>query len=260
MVWMAVFHFCFDLNQQGYLHQNFVVDPLWTWQRTCILSLFLLCAGAGQAIALHQGQTWRRFALRWLQIALCAVLVTAGSSLMFPASFIYFGVLHGMAVMLVVVRLTAGWGVWLWPLGALAIAMKPIAVYAIQSGLWGTFLNERTFNWLGLVSVLPITEDYVPVFPWLGVMWWGMAAMQWRLRQQTPIADGVPRRSAQVKEEAAQRPGDTEQNALVPGLQTSANLPRQVALLAVLGRWSLSFYMLHQPALLAGLAVWAWLR
>jgi uncharacterized membrane protein len=30
--------------------------------------------------------------------------------LMFPKTFIYFGVLHGMAVMLIIVRLTAGWG------------------------------------------------------------------------------------------------------------------------------------------------------
>ena len=29
---------------------------------------------------------------------------------MFPTSFIHFGVLHGMAVMLIVARLTAGWG------------------------------------------------------------------------------------------------------------------------------------------------------
>jgi uncharacterized membrane protein len=31
-------------------------------------------------------------------------------------------------------------------------------------------------NWLGLIGYKPITEDYVPLLPWLGVMWWGMAA------------------------------------------------------------------------------------
>ena len=257
MVWMAIFHFCFDLNQQGYLKQDFHHDPLWTWQRTCILSLFLLCAGAGQAIALQQGQTWARFWRRWLQIAGCAVLVSIGSALMFPTTFIYFGVLHGMALMLIVARLSAGLGALLWPLGLLAIAMKPIAAYAISTGVWGTFLNDRSFNWLGLVSVLPVTEDYVPIFPWLGMMWWGMAAMQWMLRRQTPTADWVPKRSAQVKEEAAQRPGDTEQNALVPGLLTPQAMPRPMAHLAVLGRWSLSFYMLHQPILLGALWLWA---
>jgi len=257
MVWMAIFHFCFDLNQQGYLQQNFHTDPVWTWQRTCILSLFLLCAGAGQAIALHQGQTWARFWRRWLQVAGCAVLVSIGSALMFPNTFIYFGVLHGMALMLIVARLSSGLGTWLWPLGLLAIAMKPIAAYAISAGVWGTFLNERTFNWLGLVSVLPVTEDYVPLFPWLGVMWWGMATMQWHLRRNAREGGWVPKRSAQVKEEAAQRPGDTEQNALAPSLPVPRPMSGLMPSLAVLGRWSLSFYMLHQPVLLGALLLWA---
>ena len=223
MLWMTVFHFCFDLSQAGYLHQDFYADPLWTWQRTCILSLFLFCAGFSQAIALHQGQSWRQFGRRWVQIAGCAFLVTAGSAWMFPNSFIYFGVLHGMAVMLVIVRLTAGWGVWLWPLGGLAIAIKSIAVYAITTGGKADFLNEKMFNWLGLISVKPITEDYVPIVPWLGVMWWGMAAGTWWMAKA--------RRSPAV--------------------------PRMLNPVVLLGRWSLSYYMLHQPVLLGMLWLWA---
>src|SRR4051794_40455303 len=80
IVWMACFHFSFDLNlpEFGYLHppQAFFNDPFWTTQRFCIVSLFLLGAGAGQAVAIHLGQTWLRFWRRWLQIAGCAVLVS----------------------------------------------------------------------------------------------------------------------------------------------------------------------------------------
>jgi uncharacterized membrane protein len=228
MLWMTVFHFSFDLSQAGYTQQNFYADPVWTWQRTAILSLFLLCAGAGQAVATHRGQTWAQFGRRWLQIAGCAVLVTLGSALMFPQSYIYFGVLHGMVVMLLVVRLTAGWGRWLWLLGLLTVAMKFVAGYAIPAGVLGTFLNEKMFNWLGLISVKPITEDYVPVVPWLGVMWWGMAAGQWWLRADRSAAHGITERRFTVQQG-----------------------------LATLGRWSLSYYMLHQPVLLAGLWLWA---
>jgi uncharacterized membrane protein len=218
IVWMTFFHFSFDLNHYRWLHQNFYADPFWTWQRTAIVSLFLFCAGLGQAVAVAQGQSWNRFWQRWAQIAGCALLVTAGSIWMFPKSFIYFGVLHGIAVMLVIVRLSAGWGRWLWLAGALALALKPLAFAAHLHWAELDFLNLPAWNWLGLISRKPITEDYVPVLPWLGVMWWGMAAGQWLLARR-PVWLGRP-------------------------------MPSATAPLAWLGRWSLAWYMLHQPVLI----------
>jgi len=218
IVWMTAYHLCFDLDHFGYLTQNFNADPFWTWQRTAIVSLFLFTAGLSQAVAVQRGQSWPRFWKRWAQVAGSALLVSAGSYAMYPQSFIYFGVLHGMAVMLLIVRLTAGWGAWLWSLGGLAIAMKFIA-YSAHS-LWPEFdfLNQNMLNWLGLVSRKPITEDYVPIIPWLGVMWWGMAAGNWTLRWRPHWF----------------------------GLQTGRAGPA----LAGLGRWSLSYYLLHQPLLI----------
>lgn len=228
IVWMTVYHFCFDLNHFGWLRQNFYADPFWTWQRTAIVSLFLLCAGLGQALAVHQGQSGSRFWRRWAQVAACALLVTAGSYWMYPKSFIYFGVLHGIAVMLIIVRFSAGWGRWLWLAGGLAIAMKLIAAWAHFYWAGAEFLNGFGFNWLGLISRKPITEDYVPLLPWLGVMWWGMAAGQWLL---------------------ASRPH-----------WVSRAIPAAAAPLAWLGRWSLSWYMLHQPVLMGLLTVVAALK
>ncbi|MBS7806356.1 heparan-alpha-glucosaminide N-acetyltransferase [Variovorax sp. PCZ-1] len=223
IVWMTIYHFCFDLNHFGWIKQNFYTDPLWTWQRSAIVSLFLLCAGAGQAVALHQGQTWQRFWKRWAQVAGCALLVSVGSYLMYPKTFIYFGVLHGIAVMLIIVRLTAHWGVWLWPLGALAIASKFIAASAISTpGSW-QFLNEPGFNILGWVSKLPVTEDYVPIFPWLGVMWWGVAAAQWLLANRSVMMTG--------------------------------SVTHSTRWLAWLGTWSLTWYMLHQPVMIGVITV-----
>jgi uncharacterized membrane protein len=230
MVWMTVFHFSFDLNQLGYIKQDFYRDPVWTWQRTLILSLFLFCAGMGQAIAVAQGQSWPRFWRRWAQVLGSALLVTAGSWLMYPQSFIYFGVLHGIALMLIIVRLTARWGRWLWLLGALAIAIKFVAYYALQTGAlapYADLFNAPQLNWLGLITRKPITEDYVPLIPWLGVMWWGAATGAWLSGQ------GAGR--------------------------LSGHLPAAVAPLAKLGRWSLSYYMLHQPVMIGVLMAIGWL-
>lgn len=223
IVWMTLFHFCFDLNYLGYSRQDFHADPFWTSQRTVIVSLFLFTAGIGQAVAVHQGQSWQRFWRRWAQVAGSALLVSAGSYAMFPDSFIYFGVLHGMAVMLLIARLTAAWGAWLWIAGGLAVTMKFIAIYVHAHWTGAEFLNENYLNWLGLISRKPVTEDYVPVIPWLGVMWWGMAAGHWALRRRAHwfAADTG----------AIGRP------------------------LTWLGRWSLSYYLLHQPVLIGLLTV-----
>jgi uncharacterized membrane protein len=218
IVWMTVFHFSFDLNYFGWIRQDFYTDPVWTGQRTAIVSLFLFCAGLGQAVAVEQGQTWSRFWKRWAQVAGCALLVTIGSYFMFPRSFIYFGVLHGIALMLIVVRATSGWGRWLWLAGAVAIALKWIAAWAITQSPSLDVLNAKPLNWLGLVSRKPITEDYVPLIPWLGVMWWGMAAGQWLLAKRRAFV--------------------------------AMRLPKATAPLAWMGRWSLSWYMVHQPVMI----------
>jgi uncharacterized membrane protein len=215
MVWMAAYHLGFDLNVYGLLQprQNFYHDPFWTSQRTAIVSLFLLCAGVGQALALQAGQGWPRFWRRWAQVAGCALLVSLGSAWMFPRSWIGFGVLHGMAVMLILARLASPLRGGLWLLGALAIVLPWFVKHP--------FFDTPFTHWVGLVTRKPVTEDWVPVLPWLGVMLWGLAAGQW-LQAQRPgwLAGAVP---------AALRP------------------------LALLGRWPLSFYMLHQPVFIGAL-------
>jgi uncharacterized membrane protein len=219
IVWMAIFHFCYDLNYFGFIQQNLLHDPKWTLQRTAIVTLFLLCAGAGQEIASRQGQPLDRFWKRWAQVAGCALVVSLASWAMFPRSWISFGVLHGIAVMLIVVRFTASWGSARFGLGVVAIALPRLVQHP--------FFDSRATDWIGLVTHLPRTEDYVPVLPWLGVMWWGAVATEWLLRHRPAWLAGP--------------------------------LPRRLAPLAVLGRWSLTFYMTHQIVLLGGVAAAAWL-
>jgi uncharacterized membrane protein len=83
------------------------------------------------------------------------------------------------------------------------------------------FFDSRLTNWVGLVTHLPPTEDYVPVLPWLGMMLAGyLAASLLLVHARAAFAGAVP---------FFARP------------------------LAVLGRWSLSFYMIHQLILIGSL-------
>ncbi|MDP2222521.1 MAG: heparan-alpha-glucosaminide N-acetyltransferase, partial [Hydrogenophaga sp.] len=165
------------------------------------------------------------------QVAGAALLVTVGSVVVFPNSFIYFGVLHGIAAMLIVARLTAGWGAWLWLLGALAVALKWVAPWLIGAMPALEVFNTPWLNWLGFISRKPITEDYVPLLPWLGVMWWGLAAGQWALKHRPTWLGSA----------------DAPAGGLKGGLVT-------------LGQWSLSYYLLHQPVLMGLVGAFVWLR
>ena len=220
IVWMAAFHFCFDLSHFKFIQQNFYTDPFWTLQRAMIVSMFMFVAGMGQAIALRQEPGWPRFWRRWAQVAACAVLVSFGSALMFPKSFITFGVLHGFAAMLIVIRLSASAGAWLWLAGLLAILLPQFVQHP--------WFDTRWTNWVGLVTRKPVTEDFAPLLPWLGVMWWGLASGRWVLARH-------------------------------PQWLTNP-LPMGLSGLALLGRWSLSFYMVHQPVLIGVLLLATWLR
>ena len=102
--------------------------------------------------------------MRILQLGLAAGAVTAMSLVMFPKSWIFFGILHFLLVAsllgLVLVRV---------PLLALAAGLLILMFYnlGLLTSLWPF---DRSWGWLP-----NNTEDYVPFFPWLGVAFLGIA-------------------------------------------------------------------------------------
>uniref|UniRef100_E6PRV7 Heparan-alpha-glucosaminide N-acetyltransferase catalytic domain-containing protein n=2 Tax=root TaxID=1 RepID=E6PRV7_9ZZZZ len=206
IVWMMSFHFSFDLNWFGFIHADFYTSPWWLWQRICIVSLFLFSAGLAQSYGDARGRREAAFWKRWGQIFGCGLLVVVGSYLAFPQSFIYFGILQGVAAMLLVHHLLSR------RLGAWVLLLAPLAIAAPQ--LWGhPLFNPPLWNWTGLITQKPITEDYVPLLPWIGVFW---------------VGSGLGVLLQRV---------DFKPLAVLPSVRP----------LAFLGRWPLTIYMLHQP-------------
>lgn len=213
---MIAYHAAYDLNFLGWLHQDMNHDLRWRIARSLILGSFLFSVGAAQALVAHQktpaAARWRRIG----KIAAAALLVTFGSALLFPQSIIWFGVLHAIALMSLLlialqkVRLDTRVSLLL---GFIALILGNVGSHPL--------FDSPALAWLGLMTHAPDTEDYVPLLPWFGLCLIGHGFMMWRLQ-----------RSA--------RPDGTE--------SSPTRLPRS---LLWLGRHSLAIYLLHQPLLLA---------
>ena len=181
---MIAYHFCFDLTWFRWTDWAMLADARWIAWRSAIVASFLFVAGLSLALRDERegrgGTTgrgrWldRAFVRRWLQIALAAALVTAGSAALFPQTFIYFGVLHFVAVAIVLCRRAPrlrGWAV-----------VVGVAVIAIGLGWSDAAFNPRVVDWIGFATEKPLTEDYVPIFPWLGVVLIGCGVGAWWAR------------------------------------------------------------------------------
>lgn len=214
IVAMILYHFAFDLAYFHVTASNFYRDPFWLHARTLILSSFLLLAGVSLVLAQRSESARARFWRHVAMIAACAVAVSAASYLAFPSSYIWFGVLHAIALSLILIR---------------PLATRPriafvagIAMIVLGNTVTSTWFDQRTFGWLGFMTAKPITEDYVPLFPWMGVMLVGIAAGHALIRND---------------------------------FRAVASFARLPGVLAWLGRHSLAVYMLHQPMLIGLLYV-----
>jgi uncharacterized membrane protein len=206
---MIVYHFCFDLNWFRFISADFDNDPLWLGFRALIVTSFMLLVGVSLLLARRAGITRRHFWRRIALIAFCAILVSAASYVTFPQTFITFGILHSIAIASVL-----AWPATRFPRAALAAG---IAIVVIGNLVTHPVFDTSWLQWVGLMTHKPATEDYAPLFPWLGVVLIGIALGHWlssrQFRPLRPLSQIAPR------------------------------------WLMWLGRHSLLVYMLHQPVL-----------
>src|SRR5690606_10025299 len=134
-----------------------------------------------------------------------------------PGGFIFFGILHQIALASVLGLAFMRAPAWV----AIVVA---IAVVAAPHFLRSTFFDHPALWWDGLSSVNPRSNDYVPLFPWFAAVLFGSAAAQ-------------PARAPGLSQRLSQR-----------SLHEST-LPPQFA-----GRHSLAVYLVHHPVLIA--CVW----
>jgi len=214
---MFVYHFAFDLRFHGVIAVDFEHDPFWLGFRAVIVASFMALVGVSLVLADRAGVTPARFWRRIGVIAACALAASAASWIMFPRTFIYFGILHAIAIASVLA----------WPLArrpGIAFAIGCVVIVA-GFGWSNPVFDAGPLSWVGFVTGKPATEDYVPLAPWAGFTFLGIALGH-------RLARGAFSALAPV--------------AAAPGW------------LRWLGRHSLAVYMVHQPILLG--ALWLALR
>ena len=218
LVAMAVYHFTWDLEFFGYAEAGLTAHGGWKLFARSIASSFLFLAGV--SLYLAHGETFRRkpFLKRLAQVAGAAAAISAVTWFAVPNGFIFFGILHQIALasLLGLAALKLPWPVTL-ALAAFFVAGPHV--------LRSAFFDHPAWWWVGLSSVNPRSNDYVPLFPWFGAVLAGVAVA--RLARGAGLLDRLARLS----------PGDWSR-------------PLQRA-----GRHSLAVYLVHQPVLIA--CVWA---
>jgi uncharacterized membrane protein len=211
IVAMVIYHLSWDLLFYGWVDWA-VEDGLgWRIFRTLIAGTFLALVGVSLVLAHRSGFNRRGFVRRLAMVAAGAVAVTIATYAVFPNAFVFFGILHAIALFSVLGLLFLRLVWWF----CLACAVIVIALpFLVQASLfdWPPLL------WVGLGTYFPRTMDYEPIFPWFGATLLGMAAAKLYLPDRL----------------AGWRAGDRVSRSL-----------------RWAGRHSLPIYLIHQPVLIA---------
>lgn len=217
LVAMATYHFSWDLEFFGYLEPGTSTTGPLKYYARAIASSFLFLVGVGLVLAHAEAIRWRSFARRWIKITAAAALITVATWFATPQSFVFFGILHQIAFAsiagLAFLRLP-----WWVPL------VLAVAVFAVAPMLQAPQFASMAFYWTGLSSIPPLTNDFVPVLPWFSAVLAGMGAGKFVFIANPPPLVLTPE-----------------------GWTADGPVARTLALF---GRWSLTFYLVHQPILI----------
>lgn len=215
---MVVYHTAFDLYANRLIATDVIDAPGWKMLARTVAGSFLLLVGVGLVLAARGGMNWRRYGRRLAFIVAGALMVTAATWWFDPGTFVFFGILHLIAVASVLALPFLLWApAWLTAAVAALFLGLPWAYAADAFDAWPLW-------WVGLGTEPPVTVDYVPLFPWFGVVLAGLLLGRWVVARQAVLARWQPR------------------NGLA-------------RLAALAGRWSLVIYLVHQPLIVGAVSL-----
>lgn len=219
---VVVFHLVWDLEFAGFV-SGLADHPVWLAFGRSLAGSFMLLVGVGLALASRSKMRWRSYLKRLAKILAAAATITVASYFVFPQTFIYFGILHSIAVATLLGTAFMRSPIWLCLLAGVCILIAPM--------LWqSAMFDSRWTAWIGFSSVVPPSNDFVPVFPWSGLTLFGLGIAR-------AVLDGG---------------GTSTLASAVPKWMHSEKI-------VWLGRNSLVVYLLHQPIMLGLILPLSWM-
>ena len=217
IVLMIVYHFSWDLTVFGLAGFRIFTDPWWIWFANAIVIIILGVMGVSQVMARRRGLTVRASFRRLGLVAASAGAVSLATYWMDPGSYVFFGILHHIALASVLIA-----GAVFAPSPVLVVLAA--LIFAVPEFLAHPAFAADWLLWVGLSPVTPPSVDFVPLAPWFSVPLLGVVAGRWMFRDGSAPA--------------------------VLGWRPAHPLAK---LLHWAGRHSLVLYLLHQPLLYGGL-------
>jgi len=168
---MFVFHLTWDVSYFGYIDPQFVLGRAFSIFGDTIGSSFLGLAGLSLVLA-HAPRFRARAYLRHLAIIIVAAAAVSLATYVFiPEGFIFFGILHciALASLIALPFLFLPW----W-----AAALVAVLAIAAPRLFVSPAFDVPVWWWTGLSTFEPRTNDYRPILPWVGVLLSGVALMK----------------------------------------------------------------------------------
>jgi uncharacterized membrane protein len=218
---MIVYHATWDLTLVGLLPEAVGNHPALVLFARSIATSFLVLVGVSLVLATRGPLDGRAYLRRLAMVAGAALLVTIGTYFAFPDRFVFFGILHHIALASVI-------ALPFLRLPTLLVLAAAALMAAAPHVLARPLFNAPWLTPLGLFTTAPESVDFVPILPWFGAVLAGIAIGRM-------LADHVPERLGAWRPES-----------------------RLSRLLVRAGRWSLAVYLVHQPLLFALLMPLAW--
>ncbi|MFH1751615.1 MAG: heparan-alpha-glucosaminide N-acetyltransferase [archaeon] len=226
IIMVIVFHLFFDLNYFGIL-ENSMYSGFWLVFQRITASLFIGLVGVSLVLSFERiknskkfsGKTlFPKFLKRGLFLFAVALVITAATWIYPHKGFIVFGIIHFIALSVIL-------GYFFLRFYKLNLIL---GIGTIIAGLWFSTItiNSNLFFWLGLTFPGFNSLDYFPLFPWFGIVLIGLFAGKHLIKNY--------------------------QNQL--GIE-KPKLP-VINFMTFIGRKTLIIYLLHQPVIIGLIMVY----